>query len=64
MEEDFKKVANKWAEKTLKELPKTTFEETANQLQEFIILGNLIYDEQSNWIPRLTPTDNILKDEK
>ena len=64
MEEDFKKVTNKWAEKTLKELPKTTFEETANQLQEFIILGNLIYDEQSNWIPRLTPTDNILKDEK
>ena len=64
MKKDFKKVAEKWAEETLKELPKTSFEETANQLQEFLILGNLIYDEQGNWIPRLTSANNGLTDEK
>lgn len=43
----------KWAEEVLDKQPKVSHEETANQLQELMILGRLLYDSKGNWIPQL-----------
>lgn len=34
-------------------LSKQSFEETSYQMEEFLILGSLVYDADGNWIPRL-----------
>ena len=46
--------AKKWAEEFLLKQPKISHEEMAIELEEFIVLGKVIYDDRGNWIPQLT----------
>lgn len=53
---NFKQITEKWAKevnKVLAKAPNLSHEETANQLQEFMLLGGLVYDDKGNWIPQL-----------
>lgn len=50
---DFKNLAEDWAEKVLSKQVEIPFEGTAKQLQEFLVLGSLIFDKDGKWLPRL-----------
>jgi hypothetical protein len=50
---NFKQKAEEWAEEMLAKSPKIPYDETARKLEEFMILGSLLYDDKGNWIPRL-----------
>lgn len=67
---NFKQTAEKWAEEELSKQPKVSHEEINYQLQEFMLLGSLLYDDKGNWIPQLNVNQSFevkpveIKDDK
>jgi hypothetical protein len=59
---NFKQIAKEWAEKTLKEAPQTSFDETAEQFKELMLFGSLLYAQNEKgekvWLKRITGNEN------
>lgn len=55
----FKQTAIEWAEEILAKQPKIFYNKTAQQAQELLILGSLLYDSEGNWLPQLKSVDSF-----